>query len=81
MAGKYKVDLSIEDSQYQVETALQAYDKIKGDVVAFNQVLGTQIVKSILPRLNSLMGRPGTISTLPPLLCTGNEQIKPFSIL
>ena len=46
VAGKYKVDLSIEDSQYQVETALQSYDKIKGDVVAFQQILGTQIVKS-----------------------------------
>ena len=53
VAGKYKVDLPIEDSQYQVETALQAYDKIKGDVVAFQQILGTQIVKSILTRLKA----------------------------
>jgi ABC-type branched-subunit amino acid transport system substrate-binding protein len=53
VAGKYKVDLSIEDSQYQVETALQAYDKIKADVVAFQQILGTQIVKSVLTRLKA----------------------------
>jgi ABC-type branched-subunit amino acid transport system substrate-binding protein len=59
VAGKYKVDLEIEDSQYQVETALQAYDKIKGDVVAFNQILGTQIVKSILPRLKQEKGFAG----------------------
>jgi ABC-type branched-subunit amino acid transport system substrate-binding protein len=51
VAGKYKVDLVVEDSQYQVETALQGYDKIKGDVVAFQQILGTQITKSILSRL------------------------------
>jgi ABC-type branched-subunit amino acid transport system substrate-binding protein len=66
VAGKYKVDLEIEDSQYQVETALQAYDKIKGDVVAFNQILGTQIVKSILPRLKQeqMTGAPATLDSL-----------------
>ena len=66
VGGKYKVDLDIEDSQYQVETALQAYDKIKGDVVAFNQILGTQIVKSILPRLKQeqLTGAPATLDSL-----------------
>jgi len=66
VAGKYKVDLTIEDSQYQVETALQNYDAIKGDVVAFNQILGTQIVKSILPRLKAeqLTGAPATLDSL-----------------
>ena len=65
VAGKYKVDLDIEDSQYQVETALQAYDKIKGDVVAFNQILGTQITKSILPRLkqDQLTAAPATLDS------------------
>src|SRR6266511_3188675 len=53
VAGKYKVDLSIEDSQYQVETALQGYDSIKGDVVAFQQMLGTQSVKSVNTRLQA----------------------------
>src|SRR5215211_6881467 len=62
VAGKYKVDLSIEDSQYQVETALQGYDKIKGDVVAFQQVLGTQIVKSVLTRLKAENGFGGPAS-------------------
>jgi ABC-type branched-subunit amino acid transport system substrate-binding protein len=66
VAGKYKVDLTIQDSQYQVETALQSYDAIKGDVVAFNQILGTQIVKSILPRLKQeqLTGAPATLDSL-----------------
>jgi ABC-type branched-subunit amino acid transport system substrate-binding protein len=66
VAGKYKVNLTIEDSQYQVETALQNYDAIKGDVVAFNQILGTQIVKSILPRLKQeqFTGAPATLDSL-----------------
>lgn len=59
VAGKYPVELSVEDSRYQVEAALQAYDKIKSDVVAFQQVLGTQIVKSILPRLKQEKGFAG----------------------
>jgi ABC-type branched-subunit amino acid transport system substrate-binding protein len=65
VAGKYKVDLVVEDSQYQVEAALQAYDKIKADVVAFQQILGTQITKSILPRLKQerLIGVPATLDS------------------
>jgi ABC-type branched-subunit amino acid transport system substrate-binding protein len=62
VAGKYKVDLSIEDSQYQVETALQGYDKLKGDVVAFQQILGTQIVKSVNARLKAEKGFAGPAS-------------------
>jgi ABC-type branched-subunit amino acid transport system substrate-binding protein len=62
VADKYKVELSIEDSQYQVETALQGYDKIKGDVVAFQQILGTQIVKSVLTRLKAENGYGGPAS-------------------
>jgi ABC-type branched-subunit amino acid transport system substrate-binding protein len=56
VGGKYPVELSIEDSQYRVETALQGYDKIKSDVVGFQQVLGTQIVQSVLTRLRAERG-------------------------
>jgi len=62
VGGKYPVELSIEDSQYRVENALQGYDKIKGDVVAFQQVLGTQIVKSVLTRLKAEKGFGGPAS-------------------
>jgi ABC-type branched-subunit amino acid transport system substrate-binding protein len=62
VAGKYKVDLSVEDSQYQVEAALQGYDKLKGDVVAFQQILGTQIVKSVNTRLKAENGFAGPAS-------------------
>jgi ABC-type branched-subunit amino acid transport system substrate-binding protein len=63
VAGKYKVDLSIQDSQYDVATALQGYDSIKGDVVAFQQILGTQIVKSVNQRLkaDNLYGGPASL--------------------
>jgi ABC-type branched-subunit amino acid transport system substrate-binding protein len=65
VTGKYKVDLSIRDSQYDVATALQGYDSIKGDVVAFQQILGTQITKSILPRLRAerQVAVPGTLDS------------------
>ncbi|HMF81977.1 MAG TPA: ABC transporter substrate-binding protein [Acidimicrobiia bacterium] len=63
VAGKYKVDLSVEDSQYDVATALQGYDSIKGDVAAFQQILGTQIVKSVNQRLkaDNLYGGPASL--------------------
>jgi ABC-type branched-subunit amino acid transport system substrate-binding protein len=66
VGGKYPVELSIEDSRYQVEAALQGYDEIKGDVVAFQQILGTQIVKSILTRLKAEkgFGGPATLDSL-----------------
>jgi ABC-type branched-subunit amino acid transport system substrate-binding protein len=62
VAGKYKVELSTEDSQYQVEAALQGYDALKGDVVAFQQILGTQIVKSVNTRLKAENGYGGPAS-------------------
>jgi len=83
VAGKYKVDLSIEDSQYQVETALQGYDKIRGDVVAFQQILGTQIVKSVNTRLkaDNAYGGPASLEGVwvkqPTLMPTGT----PYQVL
>jgi ABC-type branched-subunit amino acid transport system substrate-binding protein len=66
VGGKYQVELSVEDSRYQVEAALQAYDKLKSDVVAFQQILGTQIVKSVLTRLKQEkgFGGPATLDSL-----------------
>jgi ABC-type branched-subunit amino acid transport system substrate-binding protein len=77
VGGKYKVELSQQDSQYQVETALQGYDQIKGDVVAFDQVLGTQIMQAVLQRLkpDQLTAAPATLDSLwvkvPQLIPTG----------
>ncbi|HZA87162.1 MAG TPA: ABC transporter substrate-binding protein, partial [Acidimicrobiales bacterium] len=44
VAGQYPVELVIEDSAYDPPTAVQKYNQIKGDVVMFNQLLGTPIV-------------------------------------
>jgi ABC-type branched-subunit amino acid transport system substrate-binding protein len=62
VAGKYKVDLSVEDSRYEVEAALQGYDALKGDVVAFQQILGTGMVKSVNTRLKAENGFAGPAS-------------------
>ena len=66
VGGKYKVQLSQQDTQYDVATALQGYDQIKGDVVAFQQVLGTQIMQAVLQRLKAdrLTAAPATLDSL-----------------
>ena len=63
VAGKYKVELVQEDSQYQPANAIQAYDKIKGDVVDFQQILGTQVTKALLPKMqvDQSAGAPATL--------------------
>jgi len=66
VGGKYKVELVQQDSQYMVANALQGYDQIKDNVVAFNQVLGTQIVQAVLQRLKAdgLVAGPATLDSL-----------------
>jgi ABC-type branched-subunit amino acid transport system substrate-binding protein len=66
VAGKYKVKLDEQDSQYMVANALQGYDQIKANVVSFQQVLGTQIVQSVLQRLkvDGLTAAPATLDSL-----------------
>jgi ABC-type branched-subunit amino acid transport system substrate-binding protein len=66
VGGKYKVELVEEDSQYQPATAIQAYDKIKGDVVDFQQILGTQVTKALLPKMqvDQAAGAPATLDAL-----------------
>jgi ABC-type branched-subunit amino acid transport system substrate-binding protein len=65
VGGKYKVELVEEDSQYQPATAIQAYDKIKGDVVDFQQILGTQVTKALLPKMqvDQSAGGPATLDS------------------
>jgi ABC-type branched-subunit amino acid transport system substrate-binding protein len=66
VGGKYKVDLVQQDSQYMVANALQGYDQLKDNVVAFDQVLGTQIVQAVLQRLkvDGLTAAPATLDSL-----------------
>ncbi len=53
VAGKYKVSLETADSQYDATVGLQAYDKIKNDVAAMQQVLGTQVLQAMQPKLKT----------------------------
>ena len=51
IAGKYKVQLVVEDHAYQTNTTVQQYNKIKNDVVMFSQVMGTPEISALLPLL------------------------------
>lgn len=66
IAGKYKVDLIVKDNKYgggdNTATAT-AYGQIKDQVAAFQQVLGTDPVNSILPQLgdDNIIAGPATL--------------------
>lgn len=66
IAGEYKVSLEVRDNKYgsgdNTATAT-AYGQIKGDVAAFQQVLGTDPVNSILSDLrdDNIIAAPATL--------------------
>ena len=53
IAGKYKVQLKVVDSQYTPSVAVQQYGATKGSVAAYVQILGTAVVNAILPQLKT----------------------------
>jgi ABC-type branched-subunit amino acid transport system substrate-binding protein len=65
VAGKYPVELVIEDSAYDPPTAVQKYNQIKGDVVMFNQILGTPVVNAVLEQLNTdnIVAQPASLDS------------------
>jgi ABC-type branched-subunit amino acid transport system substrate-binding protein len=66
IAGKYKVELVQEDTQYSPPKTVQQYNKVKGDVVAFTQVLGTAPTLAVLPQLRSdgMIAAPASLDAL-----------------
>ena len=52
IAGKYKVQLVEEDTGFDPTTAIAKYQKLKNDVALFGQILGTRVVKAVLPLLD-----------------------------
>ncbi|MFC4005378.1 ABC transporter substrate-binding protein [Prauserella oleivorans] len=66
IAGRYKVELVQEDTQYQPDLTVQQYNKIKGDVVALTQVLGTAPTLAILPLLKSdrMIAAPASLDAI-----------------
>lgn len=63
VAGRYHVRLLIEDVTYaNPSTSVQKYQKLRGDVAMFAQILGTDHINTLLPLLaeDSLMAVPTT---------------------
>ncbi len=58
VAGKYPVELIIRDTKYEAPTAAQEYQATKDDVAMYVQVLGTQVVSSLLPDLTADASSP-----------------------
>ena len=52
IAGKYKVEIEQADTQYKPDRTVQQYNRLKNNVVAFTQVLGTAPTLAVLPQLN-----------------------------
>jgi ABC-type branched-subunit amino acid transport system substrate-binding protein len=65
VAGKYPVELVVEDSAYDAPTAVQKYNEMKGDVVMFNQLLGTPIVNALLEQLQAddMVAQPASLDS------------------
>ena len=63
IAGKYKVQLDIEDSQYNAQMAVQDYNKIKGGDVMIAQLLGTPETDAVLPLLkqDNIIAAPASL--------------------
>lgn len=65
VAGEYQVELVIEDSAFATTTADAAYESMKEDVVMFAQILGTQIVTTLLPKLaaDNIVASPASLDS------------------
>ncbi|RSM69029.1 ABC transporter substrate-binding protein [Kibdelosporangium aridum] len=66
VAGKYKVELVQEDTQYKSDVTVQQYNKVKGNVVAFTQILGTAPTLAVLPQLKTdkIVAAPASLDAL-----------------
>lgn len=58
VAGKYKVELVERDTRYDPPTAVQGYNRLKDETVAFVQILGTPVINAVLPQIK----RDGTVA-------------------
>ncbi|MEZ5170126.1 MAG: ABC transporter substrate-binding protein [Acidimicrobiia bacterium] len=63
IAGKYQVELVEADTEYAGEKARSEYQRIKGDVAMFGQVLGTEVTNNLLPLMedDEYAGAPATL--------------------
>ena len=65
IGGRYPVALDVQDSAFQTGPADTAYEAIKGNVVMFAQLLGTQIVTTLLPKLqaDNIVAAPASLDS------------------
>lgn len=66
IAGEYPIELEVVDSRYQPQTAVQQYNRIKGDVAMLAQLLGTPVTTAVLPQLRSdnIVASPASLDSL-----------------
>ncbi|HEV3002728.1 MAG TPA: ABC transporter substrate-binding protein [Solirubrobacteraceae bacterium] len=66
IAGKYKVEIEQADTQYEPDSTVQQYNRLKSDVVAFTQVLGTAPTLAVLPQLrrDKVLAAPASLDAL-----------------
>lgn len=53
IGGELQVELLTEDNEYNPQTTVDVYNRIKGDVALFGQILGTPPTQAVLPQLDS----------------------------
>jgi ABC-type branched-subunit amino acid transport system substrate-binding protein len=75
IAGKYKIEVDVQDTKYDGPTAVQLYSGMKEDVVMIAQALGTGVVDAILPQLeqDGLVAQPATLDSF----WIGEQQLLP----
>lgn len=66
IAGKYQVEIEQADTQYEPDRTVQQYNRLKNDVVAFTQVLGTAPTLAVLPQLrrDKMLAAPASLDAL-----------------
>ncbi|MDE0805519.1 MAG: ABC transporter substrate-binding protein [Acidimicrobiales bacterium] len=53
IGGELMVELVTEDNEYNPQTTVDVYNRIKGDVAMFGQILGTPPTQAVLPQLST----------------------------
>lgn len=53
VGGELQVELLTEDNEYNPQTTVDVYNRIKGEVAMFGQILGTPPTQAVLPQLSS----------------------------
>ena len=63
IAGKYRVELEQADTQYEPDRTVQQYNRLKSQVAAFTQVLGTPPTLAVVPQLkrDKILAAPASL--------------------